>query len=286
VRAAERSQWLRLCFMEKNVKGGFVMKKKWLLFLLLVVLLIAILPSSVMAAQPITVTFNGEQLQFDVPPLLENGRVLVPLRAIFKALDATVNWDGTTGTVTVTQGNNLVKLTVGKSTAFKNGVTIELDVPPKVVEGRTLVPVRFVSEAMGANVRWDAEKNEVIIAYLKGLLSNSAFRIKSFVEWAEAIYSGEPNPESANKWIAEQNRQVEGSYKAIQNHYQFFRKQWGNQINNDSLLQAVDNNYQQAVKYMSYHTVVNAIIFDHPDASDQLQKIAEAFLEWSKLDIR
>jgi hypothetical protein len=210
----------------------------------------------------------------------------VPLRVIFENLGATVDWDGVTSTVTATQGSNILKLTIGKSIAYKNGATVELDVPAKVINGRTLVPVRFVSEAMGANVRWDAEKDEVIIAYLKGLLSNSAFRIKSFVEWAEAIYSGEPNPESANKWIAEQNRQVEGSYKAIQNHYQFFRKQWGNQINNDSLLQAVDNNYQQAVKYMSYHTVVNAITFDHPDASDQLQKIAEAFLEWSKLDIR
>jgi len=232
-----------------------------------------------MAAQPITVTLNGEQLHFDVPPVLENGRVLVPLRVIFESLGATVDWDGATSTVTATQGSNTVKLTIGKSTAYKNGATVELDVPAKVVKGRTLVPVRFISEAMGANVRWDAEKNDVIIAYLNGLLSNSASSIKNFVEWSGAIYSGEPNPESANKWIAERNKQVEGSHKAIQNHYQFFKEEWGNRINNNSLLQVVNNNYQQAIKYMSYHTVVNAIIFDHPDASNQLKKLAEVFLE-------
>ncbi|AEM78373.1 copper amine oxidase N-terminal domain-containing protein [Thermoanaerobacter wiegelii] len=107
------------------------MKKKWLLSLLFVALLMTSLPSSVVAVQPVTITFNGEQLHFDVPPVLENGRVLVPLRTIFEALGATVNWDGTTRTVTATQDNNIVKLTIGKSMAYKNGVAVKLDVPPK-----------------------------------------------------------------------------------------------------------------------------------------------------------
>ncbi|OIQ61630.1 copper amine oxidase N-terminal domain-containing protein [Neomoorella thermoacetica] len=261
------------------------MRKKWLL-LLFVVLLVAILPSNVIAAQPITVTFNGKQLQFEVPPLRENGRVLVPFRDILEALGAIVDWDGTTRTVTAIKDNDTIKLIVGKNVAYKNGATVELDVPSTIVEGRTLVPVRFVSETFGANVRWDGEKNNVTISYLKGLLANSASNIKNFVEWAEAIYSGEPNPESANKWIAEQYKQVEGSYKAIQNHYQFFKEEWGDQINNDTVLQAIESNYQQAIKYMSYHTVVNAIFYDHPDAHDKLQKIAELFLKWSNSDIK
>lgn len=139
------------------------MLRKWLLSLLLGVLLIASLPNSVIAAQPITVTLNGEQLHFDVPPVLENGRVLLPLRAIFEALDATVNWDGATNTVTATKGNDTVKLTVGKKTAYKNGASVELDVPAKVVKGRTLVPVRFISEALGATVQWDSESRKVIV---------------------------------------------------------------------------------------------------------------------------
>ena len=106
-----------------------------------------------MAAQAITVTFNGETLNFDVSPISENGRVLVPLRAIFEKLDATVDWDSITNTVTAVKDTDTVKLTVGNRTAYKNNTAVELDVPSKVVNGRTLVPIRFVSEALGAVVR-------------------------------------------------------------------------------------------------------------------------------------
>ncbi|ADL08942.1 copper amine oxidase N-terminal domain-containing protein [Thermosediminibacter oceani] len=255
---------------------------KCLLSLVFAIFLIVSLPTSIMAAQPIDIILNGEHLQFDVPPVLENGRVLVPLRAIFEALGATVEWDGVTKSVMAIRGNEAVKLAIGKKTAYKNGVSVEIDVPAKVVKGRILVPVRFVSETFGSSVHWDAEKNNVTITHLKSLLANSASNIKNFIKWVDAIYKGEPNPEAANKWIAERNRQVEGSCKAIQNHYQFFIKEWGTQIHNDTLLQAVNNNYQQAIKYMGYHTVANAIIYDNPAAPEELQKIAQSFQLWSK----
>lgn len=137
--------------------------KKCLLSLVFAIFLIGNLSTSVMAANPIDVTLNGEHLQFDVPPVLENGRVLVPLRTVFEALGATVEWDGTTSTVTAIRGNDTVKLTIGKSTAYKNGVSVELDVPAKVIDGRTLVPVRFVSEALGALVEWDTPNKSVNI---------------------------------------------------------------------------------------------------------------------------
>ncbi|WP_422447106.1 copper amine oxidase N-terminal domain-containing protein [Thermoanaerobacterium sp. DL9XJH110] len=121
------------------------------------------LPSNVMAAQPIDVTLNGEHLQFDVPPILENVRVLVPLRVIFEALGATVNWDGTTGTVIATKKTATIKLIVGDKTAYRNGSSLELDVPAKVVNRRTLVPVRFVSEALGTEVEWDTQNRMVRI---------------------------------------------------------------------------------------------------------------------------
>jgi hypothetical protein len=116
-----------------------------------------------MAAQAITVTFNGETLNFDVSPISENGRVLVPLRAIFEKLDATVDWDSITNTVTAVKDTDTVKLTVGNRTAYKNNTAVELDVPSKVVNGRTLVPIRFVSEALGAVVRWKEESSSVIV---------------------------------------------------------------------------------------------------------------------------
>lgn len=79
------------------------MKKNWLAILLVVVLLTVNLPNNVMAAQPMTVIHNDEQLQLDVPPVLEKGRVLVPLRAIFEALGAVVDYDATTETIIATK---------------------------------------------------------------------------------------------------------------------------------------------------------------------------------------
>lgn len=110
-----------------------------------------------------TVSLDGRLLSFDVPPTIEQGRVLVPMRAIFEALGAEVAWDSATLTVTATKGQTRVQLTIGAKTAYKNDTPVTLDVPAKIVEGRTLVPLRFVSESLGAEVNWDAKTQAVTI---------------------------------------------------------------------------------------------------------------------------
>lgn len=148
------------------------MKKKWLAtFVVMALLAAAFLPGNALAAQAISVTLNGKRLNFDIQPVLERGRVLVTLRAIFEALGATVDWDSATGTVTATKGSNTVKLTIGKSTAHKDGSTVTLDVPAKVVRGRAMVPVRFISEALGAQVDWEAKNQRVRIVDQQGKLT-------------------------------------------------------------------------------------------------------------------
>lgn len=113
----------------------------------------------------IKVKLNGNFLTFDQPPIAESGRTLVPLRAIFEAFGATVNWDQATQTVTAVKGDTTIKLTLGSNTAYKNGTPITLDVPAKAVNGRTIVPVRFISESFGATVTWDQATQTVIITY-------------------------------------------------------------------------------------------------------------------------
>lgn len=109
------------------------------------------------------VLLNGQQLSFDVPPTIESGRTLVPLRAIFEAMGATVNWDAASITVTATKGSTTVILPVGSRVATVNGKSIALDVPAKIVNNRTLVPLRFVSESFGAQVDWNNTERLVSI---------------------------------------------------------------------------------------------------------------------------
>jgi hypothetical protein len=106
---------------------------------------------------------NGVQPEFDVPPVIKNGRTLLPFRAISEALGAEVAYDAEEQSVTVTKDGVEVKLFIGSNIAYVNGTEVTLDVEPVVVNGRTIVPVRFISEAFNSVVEWDAETETVII---------------------------------------------------------------------------------------------------------------------------
>jgi hypothetical protein len=109
------------------------------------------------------VVLNGNKLAFIVPPRIDNGRTLVPLRTIFESIGATVNWDEDSQTVTAIKGSNTIKLQIGAYSATINDKPVSLDVPGVIVDGRTMVPLRFVSEAMGCKVDWLEETQTVLI---------------------------------------------------------------------------------------------------------------------------
>lgn len=115
------------------------------------------------ATDKITVKINGVIQTYDQPPVIMNGRTLVPLRGIFEALGANVSWDGQTQTVTATKGGITIQLKIGSTIAHKNGTVIHLDQSSVLINDRTMVPVRFVSEALGAEVDWDDVIRTVII---------------------------------------------------------------------------------------------------------------------------
>ena len=108
-----------------------------------------------------TVFYNGEKIKFDQIPVIENGRTLVPLRAIFEKLGADVEWDEDTQTVIATKNDTKISLTIDNTVASKNGENVTLDVPAKIVNGRTLVPVRFVADCFGVDVGWDGTMQRV-----------------------------------------------------------------------------------------------------------------------------
>ncbi|QQE73507.1 copper amine oxidase N-terminal domain-containing protein [Brevibacillus composti] len=113
----------------------------------------------------IVIFIDGELQAFPKAPVEIDGRTLVPLRAIFEALGAKVEWDEATQTVTATKDDNIIQLTIGSKVAYKNGKKINLDVPAQLFNGdTTMVPIRFVSEALGAKVGWDPYSNSVVIS--------------------------------------------------------------------------------------------------------------------------
>lgn len=115
------------------------------------------------AATYVRVLLNGEYMNFDVPPIIENDRTLAPFRKIGEALGANIEWDQDTKTVTALKEDKTVILQIGNNTAYINQTPVKLDTPPIIKDNRTLVPIRFFSEAFGAAVMWDNAVRTVLI---------------------------------------------------------------------------------------------------------------------------
>lgn len=115
------------------------------------------------ADMPINVVVFGYNLTFTQPPVIVNDRTLVPLRAIFEALGADVDWNGDTKCVTAKKDGSVVSLTIGSNVMTVNGADKELDVPSQIINDRTMVPVRAISEAFGNNVNWNGDTKTVEI---------------------------------------------------------------------------------------------------------------------------
>ena len=115
-------------------------------------------------AQDIQVTVDGTPLSFDQPPVMQGGRVMVPLRGIFEGLGAEVRYDARLRSIKATKGATVVELSLGSREAAVNGAPMTLDVPADTLGGRTMVPLRFVSEALGAQVKWSPSSRSVAIA--------------------------------------------------------------------------------------------------------------------------
>ena len=105
---------------------------------------------------------NGKELTFEQEPVLVKDRILVPLRKIAESLGASVEWDQGIQQVTVQKGNKVIGLNIDSDVGFKKtGIIFILEQPPILVNGRTMVSLRFLAEGLGAKVSWD-EKNRTV----------------------------------------------------------------------------------------------------------------------------
>ncbi len=134
----------------------------------IILLTVFVLCTSVAYAADIPVYVDGAALEFDVTPKMINDRVMVPMRKIFETLGATVAWDGETQTITAFKSsengeNVIILIQIDNKRAFVNNEVKELDSHPVLIDERTLVPVRFVSEALGCTVVWNEAEEAVYI---------------------------------------------------------------------------------------------------------------------------
>jgi hypothetical protein len=138
-----------------------VMKK--IIFVLLLISIVSV-PLQVSAAQPIKVFVQDEQVQYDQAPVMQKGRVLVPFRNTAEDMGIDVNWNQKKQQITATYADKTVILTIKSEVALVNKTKVKLDVPAQVIHNRTLIPLRFLSEAFGAKVKWDKITQTVSIA--------------------------------------------------------------------------------------------------------------------------
>ncbi|GMK39840.1 hypothetical protein PCCS19_28950 [Paenibacillus sp. CCS19] len=118
----------------------------------------------------IAVYLDGKKLALSQTPYIHNGVTFVPMSAIFKALDASVTYEPSTKTIISRKGMTTISLKVGSSTATVNGKNMKLAAPAELVKGTTYVPLRFVGEALGAEVAWKAAERKVVITSYEALM--------------------------------------------------------------------------------------------------------------------
>jgi hypothetical protein len=110
-----------------------------------------------------SIVIDGSSLPADVPALVADGRVLVPLRGVFERLGAAVSYDAASQTAAASMDGRLVQVTVGSSTAYVDGKRYDLDVGAREVAGRVMIPLRFVAQSLGVRVDYDGPSNTVVI---------------------------------------------------------------------------------------------------------------------------
>jgi hypothetical protein len=114
--------------------------------------------------QEVRVKIDGNLIDLEQPALSIDGRTMVPVRGVFEKLGAEVKWDQATRTITAKSGSATIVLKAGSKTAYINGEASTLDVPPRIINNYTLIPLRFVSEALGAKVSWHQASQTALIS--------------------------------------------------------------------------------------------------------------------------
>ncbi len=274
-------------------------------FIIALVATMMMIPSvSAYANEKIDVVVDGKTIVFDQNPVIENGRVLVPMRAIFEALDCNVDFydRGNVKTVSARKGEKVVSLEIGKNKMLVYGdnssKNIELDVPAVILNGRTMVPVRAISESLDAKVEWIDETKTVVIEGKKGQHNiksekmDVVIRGKDGTELVDFYYSYPviENPDN-DAFIDAINKtykkDAEAFYEEIKGEYLTYAEDFheslkgyaaeGNEINLNYPLMAFYLDYDVTINRNGILSITNNYYYDSAGAHPSTAKISRTF---------
>ena len=177
---------------------------------------------------------DNDYVKYDVPPIIESDRVLVPVRAIAETLKMEVYWDNKVQKVVLIGENKSIELIIGKKEALVDGKTVGLEVPARIVNGRTMVPLRFVGESLGKNVYYNGSYSyinelsgkKIIWVCSYDLLNDDDYRWKdleeNYIDLGERHYQLK---EGASTYrgikLGDSIENVKEKYGIPANHYKF-----------------------------------------------------------------
>ena len=123
----------------------------------------AVPQAEVVVQEQLTITINKNSVRTDVPPIMVEGRTLVPVRGVFNAFNARIDWLPDVRRVHILSSAQEIWLRIGVAHADVNNQEVLLDVPPMIYRSRTMVPLRFIAETLGATVSWDPNTQRITI---------------------------------------------------------------------------------------------------------------------------
>lgn len=134
--------------------------------------------NNVSAKEPLTVFIDNQEVKFNVQPVIKNGRTLVEFRTLFERFGFEVKWESSQRKIIGAKGSDTLQMQIGKKEASINNKTIlELDVAPEIINNRTFIPLRFVSEVSGGLVHFFPRTKEIYIFYSLNYKLNYAINV-------------------------------------------------------------------------------------------------------------
>ncbi|HYE68651.1 MAG TPA: N-acetylmuramoyl-L-alanine amidase family protein [Anaerovoracaceae bacterium] len=205
----------------------------------------------------IKINLDGTDVVSDSPPVIVDGRTLIPARAVFEAMGGAVNWDEASREITVTVNKVNVKLVIDSRKAYINGTEMTLDVPARIIKNRTMIPVRFVSESVGCQVSWD-DKNR-IVSIVSPTTEEDDLTMINNIELSR----------EGNKVIIDAEREITDftSFKMINPSRLVFDIQHAKLDMTDGAITTDDNPFFKAIRYSQYTKDSVRIVADLTTAS-------------------